>query len=185
MSSSSPDRPTALSSRPVRGLDRAAARVADRARGRGFDRAVYLLSESANHSMLWHGINLVDAVVGGPDHRRRAVRRSVIVAVEQAVVNGPVKSLVARERPDERDDHPHALRSPRTSSFPSGHASAAACSATLLSRDLGAAPLWWALAGAVAWTRVHVGVHHARDVAAGIALGRTLARVAAVVWPAR
>ena len=30
--------------------------------GRGLDRAVYLLSEAANHSMLWHGINLVDAV---------------------------------------------------------------------------------------------------------------------------
>jgi undecaprenyl-diphosphatase len=145
---------------------------------------VYLLSEAANHSLLWHGINLADAVVGGRSHRRRALRRSVIVAVEQAVVNGPVKSLVARERPDAHDDHPHSLRTPRTSSFPSGHASAAACSATLLSRDLGAAPVWWALAGAVSWTRVHVGVHHASDVAGGLALGTLLARVAAAVWPA-
>lgn len=179
------DRPTVLSSRPVLSLDGAAARVAGHARGRGFDRAVYVLSEAANHSMLWHGINLVDAVVGGPTHRRRAFRRSVIVAVEQAVVNGPIKSLVARERPAERDDHPHDLRAPRTSSFPSGHASAAACAATLLSEDLGAAPLWWSLAGAVAWTRVHVGVHHASDVLAGLATGRALARVAGTVWPTR
>ena len=184
MSPAAPDRPSVLSSWAVVGLDGAAARAAQRARGRGFDRAVYLLSEVANHSMLWHGINLADAVVGGPTHRRRALRRSVIVAVEQAVVNGPVKSLVARERPDAHDDHPHSLRAPRTSSFPSGHASAAACSATLLSRDLGAAPVWWALAGAVSWTRVHVGVHHASDVAGGLALGTLLARVAAAVWPA-
>jgi undecaprenyl-diphosphatase len=177
--------PTTLLAHPrVVRLDAAAAGVATVARGRGADRAIYLLSQAANHSMLWHGINAVDAVVGGPEHRRRALRRSVIVAVEQAVVNGPVKSLVARERPEARNDHPHALRTPRTSSFPSGHASAAACAATLLTRDLGGAPLWWGLAGAVAWTRIHIGVHHASDVAAGLALGRALAGVAGGLWPA-
>lgn len=172
-----------LGSPAVRGVDAAAARLAGSARGKGADRAVYLLSQAANHSMLWHGINLADAVLGGPSHRRRALRRSIILAAEQAVVNGPVKTLVARERPDARDDHPHSLRTPRTSSFPSGHASAAACAATLLSRDLGGAPLWWALAATVAWSRVHVGVHHASDVAAGVVVGRTLARVAGTIWP--
>ena len=184
MSRSSAGRPSVLEHPHVTRMDAAATRLAGAARGRGADRAVYLLSEAANHSMLWHGINLVDAVVGGPTHRRAALRRSVIIAVEQAVVNGPVKALVARDRPDPRDDHPHALRAPRTSSFPSGHASAAACAATLLSRDLGAGPAWWTLAGTVAWTRIHVGVHHASDVAAGLALGRALAGVAAAVWPA-
>lgn len=184
MSLRTPAGASLLDSPGVAGLDGAVAGLADRARGTALDRALYLLSEAANHSVLWHGINLVDAVLGGPDHRRRALRRSVIVAVEQAVVNGPVKAAVARERPDERDDHPHALRTPRTSSFPSGHASAAACSATLLSRDLGAAPLWWGLAAAVSWSRIHVGVHHASDVAAGLAVGRALAGVAGVLWPA-
>lgn len=179
------DRPGALLAHPhVARLDAAAAGVASAARGRGADRAVYLLSQAANHSLLWHGINAIDALVGGREHRRRALRRSIIVAVEQAVVNGPVKAVVARERPEARDDHPHSLRTPRTSSFPSGHASAAACSATLLTQDLGAAPLWWGLAGAVAWSRIHVGVHHASDVAAGMALGRTLAGLAGVLWPA-
>jgi undecaprenyl-diphosphatase len=178
-----PPRRSVLSSPAVAGLDGAAAVVARHARGRGADRAIYLLSQAANHSMLWHGINLVDAVVGGRSHRRRALRRSVIVAVEQAAVNGPIKALVARDRPDARTDHPHGLRTPRTSSFPSGHASAAACSATLLTKDLGVGPLWWSLALAVSWSRVHVGVHHASDVAGGLAVGRTLARVAGVVWP--
>jgi hypothetical protein len=158
VSRSSAGRPSVLEHPHVTRMDAAATRLAGAARGRGADRAVYLLSEAANHSMLWHGINLVDAVVGGPTHRRAALRRSVIIAVEQAVVNGPVKALVARDRPDPRDDHPHALRAPRTSSFPAGTLSAA-CAATLLSRT-GGAPVWWTLAGTVAWT-VHVGVHHA------------------------
>jgi len=176
-------RPSVLASPAVVGFDAAVARVAEQVRERGADRALYLLSQAANHSLLWHGINAIDALVGGPTHRRRALRRSVIVAVEQAVVNGPIKAVVGRERPVARADHPHGLRVPLTSSFPSGHASAAACSAALLSRDLSAAPLWWGLAGLVSWTRLHVGVHHASDVAAGLALGRMLAAVAAVAWP--
>lgn len=183
MSDAAVTRPSVLSSRPVVGLDAAVARLAGSARERGVDRAVYLLSRAADHSMLWHGINVADAVLGGPSHVRPALRRSVILALEQAVVNGPVKALVRRDRPAERDDHPHALRAPRTSSFPSGHASAGACAATLLTRDLGAGPLWWGLALTVAWTRIHIGVHHASDVAAGVAVGRTLAAVGAAVWP--
>jgi len=179
----SPARPSVLASPGVVGFDAAVARIVEQVRDRRADRALYLLSQAANHSLLWHGINAVDAVVGGPTHRRRALRRSVIVAVEQAVVNGPIKAVVARERPAFRADHPHVLRVPLTSSFPSGHASAAACSATLLSRDLGGAPVWWGLAGLVSWSRLHVGVHHASDVAAGLALGRMLAAVAAMAWP--
>lgn len=176
-------RPSLLQHHRIRRLDGAAAALAGQARGRGADRAVYLLSQAANHSMLWHGINLVDAATGGPDRRRRAIRRSIVVAAEQALVNGPVKMVVARDRPDAHDEHPHALRTPRTSSFPSGHASAGACAATLLSRDLGHAPLWWALALAVGWTRVHVGVHHGSDVVAGLALGRLLGLAAGSAWP--
>lgn len=165
-------------------IDAPVARAAERLRGTpSLDRLAYTLSQSANHSMLWHGINLVDALTGTPARRRRAVRRSVILAAEQALVNGPVKSLTRRSRPEALAAHPHALRRPRTSSFPSGHASAGACAATLLSTDLGAAPLWWALAGAVSWSRIHVGVHHASDVVAGLALGRLLGTTAERIWP--
>ena len=88
-----------LTSPRVVGFDAAVTRLAEQARGGGADRALYLVSQAANHSLLWHGINALDALVGGPTHRRRALRRSVIVAVEQAVVNGPVKALVRRDRP--------------------------------------------------------------------------------------
>jgi undecaprenyl-diphosphatase len=94
-----------------------------------------------------------------------------------------VKRLFRRDRP-EASDHPHELRRPRTSSFPSGHASSAVMAATLLSAShRRARPLWWALAAAVAWSRVHVKVHHASDVLGGAVLGRILGRLARRFWP--
>lgn len=186
----------------INGLDRAGERMAEGARGRsGPDRALYLLSEAANHSLLWHGINLLDAVAGSAAvavaarrtgrnalraaarHARRAVRRSAVLAVEQAFVNVVVKSVFRRRRPDHIDEHPHELRTPRTSSFPSGHASAGACAAVLLGRDLGVPALWWGLAAAIGWSRVHVGAHHTSDVLGGAALGATLAVLAGRLWP--
>lgn len=151
---------------------------------RFFDRSFYALSEAANHSILWHGINLVDATVGGPLHRRRALRRSVILGIEQTLVNGIIKSIFRRDRPQPLEHSPHRLRTPRTSSFPSGHASAGACAATLLSHDLGVAPVWWTTTGVVSASRVHVGVHHPSDVLGGLVIGRLLARVAERLWPA-
>jgi undecaprenyl-diphosphatase len=167
----------------VTGADRATDAVAGRLRGRpGPDRVLYALSQAANHSLLWHGINLADAVVC-PTHRGQALRRSVILAAEQAVVNGPVKMAFRRQRPGHVQDHPHDLRTPSTSSFPSGHASAGACATVLLSRDLGFAPVWAGLAAVVAWSRIHVGAHHATDVAGGAAIGAVMGWAAGRVWP--
>jgi undecaprenyl-diphosphatase len=74
------------------------------------------------------------------------------------------------------------LRIPRTSSFPSGHASAAFFAAALL-RDGAPAPLVYAAAVVVASSRVHVGMHHASDVIAGAALGAALGELARHLYP--
>jgi len=52
-----------------------------------------------------------------------------------------VKSFFRRKRPEwlSETPRPHRLRRPRSSSFPSGHASAAFTAATILSED---DPLW-------------------------------------------
>jgi len=168
----------------VSSFDSAVESVAVKLRGKPMvDRAMYGLSQAGNHSLIWHSINLTEAVVGGQRGRRRALRRSMILGFEQATVNGPVKSLFRRNRPGHISDHPHDLRTPRTSSFPSGHASAGACAATLLSADFGCAPLWFGLAATVAWSRVHVGAHHPSDVIGGFVAGRSLAKLAARFWP--
>jgi undecaprenyl-diphosphatase len=163
---------------------------AELARLRGnprIDRAAYGISEVANHSILWHGINLIDLLTGLARHEprrcQRALRRSMLQGIEQAVINGPVKALVKRQRPAEDVTHPHQLRVPRTSSFPSGHATAGACAAELLAADLGHRRAWWMLAILVGWSRVHVGVHHPSDVLAGWAIGAGAAFTAGRLWP--
>ncbi len=75
------------------------------------------------------------------------------------------------------------VRQPRTSSFPSGHASAAAMAATLLADRSRAPALWYGVAAVVATSRIHVSIHHASDVVAGAAVGLALGRVALRVWP--
>ena len=92
--------------------------------------------------------------------------------MESALTNGVVKSLFRRMRPADYADleFHHGLRRPITSSFPSGHATAAFCAATLL----GGGPGWYAAAAAVAATRIYVRLHHASDVLAGAAFGVAL-----------
>ncbi|GIU87158.1 MAG: hypothetical protein KatS3mg009_1673 [Acidimicrobiia bacterium] len=86
------------------------------------------------------------------------------------VTNGLVKAAVRADPPappTNAVEFRHGLRRPVTSSFPSGHATAAFCAATLL----GGGPARYALAAAVAGTRVYVRLHHPSDVVAGAALG--------------
>jgi undecaprenyl-diphosphatase len=112
---------------------------------------------------------------------------SVALGIESALVNGPVKSLFRRNRPVHDVPRPHALRQPKTSSFPSGHASAAMVAASLLSRRSRYRLLWYLLAFVVAASRAHVRIHHASDVvggaAVGIGLGATARRLARRLRP--
>ena len=138
------------------------------------DKIVYTLSSAADHSLLWHVCGATRALVR-KDDLAHAARFSLAIGVESALTNGPVKSLFRRVRPREYTElaFHHGLRRPITSSFPSGHATAAFCAATLI--DGG--PGWYALAAAVASTRVYVRLHHASDVIAGAAFGLALGRI--------
>jgi undecaprenyl-diphosphatase len=102
------------------------------------------------------------------------------IGAESAVTNGVVKSFFGRVRPREYDElaFHHGLRRPLTSSFPSGHATAAFTAAVFLSdHDDALAPVWYGLAGMVAFSRLYVRMHHASDVIAGAAFGLVLGRV--------
>jgi undecaprenyl-diphosphatase len=113
-----------------------------------------------------------------PEPLRAVARHLVWLGIESAIVNGPAKGAVRRPRPTRiGGQHPHRLRKPSNSSFPSGHAASAATMASLLSEE-GFAPLWWSIAAIVAASRVYVGVHHFSDVAAGFAVGAGIGVVA-------
>jgi membrane-associated phospholipid phosphatase len=83
-----------------------------------------------------------------------------------------VKDLMHRNRPAVAHPQIHPLYAVHSSSFPAGHAATAFAGATLLTY---VAPRLWplfaALAGAVAFSRVYVGVHYPTDVLAGAAIG--------------
>ncbi|MGH2912184.1 MAG: phosphatase PAP2 family protein [Solirubrobacteraceae bacterium] len=111
------------------------------------------------------------AVFGGAQGRRAAGRGATSIAIAAAVANGPVKLLVRRRRPYRRS-RPTLIRMPRSTSFPSGHSAAAFAFATGVCCELPiVAPILFPLAGAVAYSRVHTGVHYPSDVAAGATIG--------------
>ncbi len=166
--------------RPANRVDRIDAAIDawwERLRGEPVaDRLFYTASEAADFSLLWHTLGVATAL--GRGDPRLAVEVSLALGLESALVNGPVKSLFRRSRPVHDGPRPHKLRQPRTSSFPSGHASAAMVAASVLSRGSRVGPVWWALAGVVAASRVHVRIHHASDVVGGTLIGLALGAVA-------
>ena len=151
-------------------FDAAVDRLLDRVRGPELDAVVYRLSSAADHSLLWHFCGAATASARGGDVQWEA-RFAAAMGAESLITNGVLKTVFGRVRPVEYHDIEwrYGMHRPITSSFPSGHATAAFCAATLL----GGGP-WYALAGAVAASRVYVRLHHASDVAAGAAFGLAL-----------
>jgi undecaprenyl-diphosphatase len=133
------------------------------------------LSSAANHSRLWLGIAAGVAVTGGRTGRRTAARGVLAIGVTSAVVNLGVKSVSARQRPDRAGvgvPSERHVKMPSSTSFPSGHSACAFAFATAISRDTP----WLAVAiqfvaGAVAYSRVHTGVHYPGDTVAGALIG--------------
>ena len=166
-------------------LDEVVDRAWDRLRGNpALDRLFYTASELGDFSLIWHLLGTARGVTlrGGT---REAARLALALGAESALVNGMVKSAFKRERPIQSGERPHNLRQPLTSSFPSGHASAAFLAATLLSERSKVKPLWFGLATIVATSRIHVRIHHASDVVLGAGIGLTLGRLIRRVVPLR
>jgi undecaprenyl-diphosphatase len=138
-----------------------------------FDRLFYAASELADHSRLWHLV-ATGRAAASLRAEPAALRLVLALAVESGLVNGVVKSIFNRSRPVLTQDRPLRLRIPRTSSFPSGHASAAAMAAVLLADRSRVGPLYVAAAAVVSVSRIHVRIHHASDIAGGAVVGAAL-----------
>ena len=182
-----PDVPDVLErvKRLIVDFDEAVDQRVDRVRGHPMvDRVMYGASEVGDWSLLWHLLGTGQALLPGRDPIT-AVRLSAVLGVESLLVNQAIKSLFNRHRPVWEEDRPrpHRIRRPLTSSFPSGHASAAFTAAGVLSRGDPLWPVYYGLAAVVSSSRVYVKVHHASDVIAGAAIGFGLAAMARRLWP--
>ena len=94
-----------------------------------------------------------------------------------------VKPFVRRARPYEAGHADRLVAVPAGSAWPSGHPAVAAAVATVLTDRLSprARTVASTIVGAVAVSRVYVGVHHPSDVIAGVALGVLVGDVTRVV----
>ena len=182
-----PDTPAARRhpiQRAIVRFDAEADRALDLLRGnRVADRVFYTASELGDFSLIWHLLATGQGIRRGGD-LAGTIRVMAAMSVESAIVNGPVKSVFRRTRPVSDVPRPHRLRQPRTTSFPSGHASAATVFALVAGEDDPLRPLYVALATTVAVSRIYVRIHHASDVVGGAVVGAALATGLRTVWPA-
>ena len=149
------------------------------------DRFLPALSRSADFFALWIGI--AAALAASQDERahRAALRGLAGMVVASTASNVLAKGLVRRPRPaGEVPPDRRPGRTPVTSSFPSGHAAAAAAFATGVGLEMPAlaAPVG-ALAVAVGVARVVNGVHYPSDIAGGWAVGVGVGMLTLRWWP--
>ena len=149
------------------------------------DRFLPALSRSADFFVLWIGIAGALAATNDERARRAAVRGLTGMVIASTASNVLGKSLARRTCP--AGEVPSARRpgrTPVTSSFPSGHAAAAAAFATGVGLELPtvAVPVG-ALAVAVGLARVVNGVHFPSDIAGGWAVGVGVAMLTLRWWP--
>jgi len=133
------------------------------------------LSTAANRSAIWIAIAAGLALLGGRRGRRAAVAGLMSIGVSSALVNIGLKSVASRPRPDREGarvvDGRHVTM-PSSTSFPSGHSASAFAFAGAVGREMPwlAFPLRL-LAAAVAYSRVHTGVHYPGDAVVGSLIG--------------
>ena len=170
-------------SRLVRGLseldaiDRAMYQAVAATSSPTLDAGLTRLSNAANHSRLWLAIAAGLALLGGRRQRQAAGLGVAAIGLASLTANVVVKPRLLRQRPDRiAATVPEArhVRMPVSTSFPSGHAASAFAFASAVGDALPATtvPLRL-LALAVAYSRVHTGVHYPGDVVVGSLVGAT------------
>jgi len=131
------------------------------------------ISNAANYSRISIAIASALAVAGGKRGRLAAVRGLAAVGASSLSADFVAKHLFPRSRPDRQTGVAgRQARMPKSSSFPSGHTASAFAFAYAVAADVPQLSLpLFALATAVGYSRIHVGVHYPADVVGGGLLG--------------
>jgi len=153
-------------------IDAAVDTVFDPLRGRPeVDRAAAAVSNLADYGLIWVALAALKARRRGP-RRRRAVVALAAAGFSSLLVSRAAKDAVARQRPE--DHLVVSVRTPSSSSFPSGHTLAAFCTAFVLGESDAQTAVNVGFASAVAASRVHLRAHHGTDVLGGAVIGSVL-----------
>ena len=148
------------------------------------DAIASVASALGDHGLVWFLLALARA--RRPGRRRTVAMRALLfTGALTPMVNAGLKAAVGRVRPEDQPDRSLPVRIPRTTSFPSGHALAAWCAATLLDDDDPWSPAYYAMATIISVSRVHARLHHTTDVLAGSLLGILLGRLGRLLFPVK
>jgi membrane-associated phospholipid phosphatase len=127
-------------------------------------------SDLGQHAALWLALGAAGGALDA-DRRWRWWRGATAVGGAY-LLNTAIKGVIRRKRPA-LEGLPALVATPTALSFPSAHASSSFAAARAYSCLMPAGPLY-AVAGAMALSRVYLGVHYPSDIAAGAALGLVL-----------
>ena len=127
-------------------------------------------SRLGEHGAVWLVVGVGGAAIDG-GRRGRWVRATACVGAAY-LISTSIKLAIGRKRPI-IEDLPHLMATPTGLSFPSSHSTSSFAAAQAYGRLLPRTPLV-AAAGAMAFSRLYLGVHSPSDVAAGAALGTVL-----------
>ena len=137
-------------------------------------RVVSRFSSTGEHAAVWLALGVVGTAV---DARRRPRWRRAVTGVGLAyLANFGLKNVFRRKRPV-LEDLPQLIKTPTALSFPSAHATSSFAAARAYSPLLPTGPLY-AVAGAMALSRVYLGVHYPTDILAGATFGTIMGSAA-------
>ncbi len=163
-----------LAAWPLQALDDAAMGAVQASRRPGLEPVAQALSK---HSRAALALAAVGALVAGGAARAAAVEAAVALVPVNLAVEG-LKRATHRARPD-------GERRRSNAAFPSSHAANAFAVATVLARRWRRAALpAFALAAAVAWSRMYLNRHWLSDVAGGAMLAVALTLISVSLWRA-